>query len=240
MKDILSEGEHRCIALSTFLSELSLSEHKSAIVFDDPVSSLDHKWRNKIAKRIVEESMVRQVIVFTHDITFLLMLQEQAEILNCDLDIKSLTRKKQETGIIASNPPWDALPVNKRIGILKNEYQIIEKVERTETEEIYKVRIKPLYGMLRETWERFVEEVFLNSTVQRFGREIQTQRLSKIVDLTVEDYNKVDENMRKCSTYFLGHDSAGTLIEELPDSTEFLGDITVLEKFTKEIRDRRK
>lgn len=240
LKDILSEGEHRCIALATFLSELSLSEHNSAIVFDDPVSSLDHKWRNKIAKRIVEESNVRQVVVFTHDITFLLMLQEHSKSLSYSLDIKSLTRKKEETGIIANNPPWDALPVAKRIGILKNEYQIIEKIERTETEEIYKARIKPLYGMLRETWERFVEEVLLNSAVQRFGREIQTQRLSKIVDLTVEDYNKVDENMGKCSTYFLGHDSAGALIEELPDSAEFLADITALEAFTKEIRDRRR
>lgn len=240
LKDILSEGEHRCIALATFLSELSLSDHNSAIVFDDPVSSLDHKWRNKIAKRIVEESSVRQVVVFTHDITFLLMLQEHSENLSCSLDIKSLTRKKNETGIIASNPPWDALPINKRIGILKNEYQKIEKIERTETEEIYRARVKPLYGMLRETWERFVEEVFLNGTVQRFGREIQTQRLAKIVDLTTEDYDKVNENMGKCSTYFLGHDSAGTLIEEVPDSSEFLADITTLEDFAKEIRNRRK
>jgi energy-coupling factor transporter ATP-binding protein EcfA2 len=240
LKDILSEGEHRCIALATFLSELSLSEHHSAIVFDDPVSSLDHKWRNKIAKRIVQESNIRQVVVFTHDITFLLMLQEHAENLSYSLEIKSLTRKKDETGLIASNPPWDALPIGKRIGILKNEYQKIEKIERTETEEIYRARVKPLYGMLRETWERFVEEVFLNGTIQRFGREIQTQRLAKIVDLTIEDFDKVDENMGKCSTYFLGHDSAGTLIEEMPDAAEFLADITILEEFTKEIRNRRK
>ncbi|WP_339654839.1 AAA family ATPase [Flavobacterium frigidarium] len=107
LKDILSEGEHRCISLATFLSELSTSEHKSAIIFDDPVSSLDHKWRNKISKRIAEEALERQVIVFTHDITFLLMIQEHSENLNCNLEIKSLTRKKQETGLIASNPPWE-------------------------------------------------------------------------------------------------------------------------------------
>jgi len=240
LKDILSEGEHRCIALATFLSELSISEHKSAIIFDDPVCSLDHKWRNRIAKRIVEESNNRQVIVFTHDITFLLMIQENSEILESELHIKSLTRRKFETGIIANNPPWDALPVGKRIGIMKSDHQIIEKVERTETEEIYKERIKLLYGKLRETWERFVEEVFLNGTIQRFGREIQTQRLKKIVDLTIEDYNYVDENMSKCSTYFWGHDSSGTLIEEMPDSSEFLADIKILETYSKAIKDRRK
>ena len=240
LKEILSEGEHRCIALSTFLSELSLSDHKSTIIFDDPVSSLDHKWRYSIAKRIVEESKNRQVIVFTHDITFLLMIQEHSEKSNCKLEIKSLTRKKTETGIIASNPPWDALPVNKRLGILKNDYQKLEKIERTETDEVYCEAVKPLYGKLRETWERFIEEVFLNGTIQRFGRDIQTQRLAKITDLTDEDYKLVDENMGKCSTYFLGHDSAGELINQLPDSNDFLADITILEDYTAVIRKRRK
>ncbi|WP_186758647.1 AAA family ATPase [Echinicola salinicaeni] len=239
LKEVLSEGEHRCISLATFLSELSISEHKSAIIFDDPVSSLDHKWRNKISKRIAEEALERQVIVFTHDITFLLMIQEHSKSLNCDLEIKSLTRKKKETGLIASNPPWDALPVGKRIGLLKDAYQKLEKIERTETEEVYKERAKILYGKLRETWERFIEEVFLNGAIQRFGRAIQTQRLSKVVDLTDDDYNLVDANMSKCSTYFTGHDTAGTLIEEMPDSAEFLADLTVLEDYIKTIRRRR-
>ena len=240
LKDVISEGEHRCISLATFFSELSISEHKSAIIFDDPVSSLDHKWRHKIAKRIVEESKDRQVIVFTHDITFLLMIQEHSEAFQYPLNITSLTRKKKETGLIARNPPWDALSVGRRIGLLKNEYQKLEKIERTETEEVYNEKVKPLYGKLRETWERFVEEVFLNGAVQRFGRSIQAQRLSKVVDLTVDDYNLVESNMSKCSTYFTGHDTAGMLIEEMPDSSEFLTDLKVLEDFTMKIRKRRK
>lgn len=240
LKDILSEGEHRCISLATFLSELSISEHKSAIIFDDPVSSLDHKWRNKISKRITEEALERQVIVFTHDITFLLMIQEHSESLNCDLVIKSLTRKPKETGIVATNPPWDALSVGKRIGILKSAHQQLAKIEKTETEEVYKERAKDLYGKLRETWERFIEEVFLNGAIQRFGRAIQTKRLSKITDLTDEDYNLVDTNMSKCSTYFTGHDTAGTLIEEMPDSDEFLADLKVLEDYKQEIEKRRR
>ena len=167
------------------------------------------------------------------------MIQEHSEKLDCVLEIKSLTRKKTETGIIASNPPWDALPVGKRIGILRSEHQTLNKIERTETEEVYRERVKPLYGKLRETWERFVEEVFLNGTVQRFGREIQTKKLAKIVDLTIADYNLVDVNMSKCSTYFLGHDSAGALIEQMPDSDEFLSDIKTLDDFAKAIRTRR-
>ena len=240
LKDILSEGEHRCIALATFLSELSLSSHSSSIIFDDPVSSLDHQWRNRIAKRIIDESQKRQVIVFTHDITFLMMLEEHSKRIGSDFDIKSLTRKKRETGIIAMNPPWDALSVKKRIGILKNDLQVLQKIEREETEEVYRERVKPIYGKLRETWERFVEEIVLNKVIQRFGREIQTQRLKVLTDITDDDYQKIDMNMGKCSTYFYGHDSAGTLIEDIPSIDEVTADIDVLEKYLKEMRKRKR
>lgn len=80
----------------------------------------------------------------------------------------------------------------------------------------------------------------MNGAIQRFGRAIQTQRLSKVIDLTAHDYSLVDSNMSKCSTYFTGHDTAGTLIEEMPDSAEFLLDVKALEDYIKEIRDRRR
>ncbi|MBU1362166.1 MAG: AAA family ATPase, partial [Gammaproteobacteria bacterium] len=70
---VLSEGEHRCVALAAFLAELSTVEAQSAIVFDDPVSSLDHLHRDRVAARLAEEGAKRQVIVFTHDMAFLLL-----------------------------------------------------------------------------------------------------------------------------------------------------------------------
>ncbi|WP_310993116.1 AAA family ATPase [Aequorivita marina] len=240
LKDVLSEGEHRCISLATFLSELSISEHKSAIIFDDPVSSLDHKWRNKISKRIAEEALERQVIVFTHDIAFLLMIEEHSKKLNCPLEVKSLTRKKTETGIIATNPPWDTLSVKKRIGVLKNGLVKLKSIEKNETEEIYKERVKPFYGKLRETWERFIEEILLNKVVQRFGREIQTQRIKVLTDLTDDDYSLIEENMKKCSTYMTGHDSSGALIENMPDCDEVEIDLKVLEDYLGEMRKRKR
>ncbi|PWK17105.1 AAA family ATPase [Xanthomarina spongicola] len=239
LKDILSEGEHRCISLATFFSELSISEHKSAIIFDDPVSSLDHRWRDKISKRIIEESQERQVIVFTHDITFLMRLQEFANKQDCDIEIKSLTRKKTETGILAKNPPWDALPVKARVGVLNAEFQTLEKIENTETEEVYREKVKLMYGLMRETWERLVEELLLNGTIQRFGREVQTLRLKKVIDLTEEDYQKIKANMSKCSTMFSGHDSAGELIQSLPDTEEVNADLEILKAYAVELKKRR-
>src|SRR5690606_15490404 len=72
--DILSEGEYRCVALAGFMAELATNNSGSGIIFDDPVSSLDHLHREAIAKRLAEEGRTRQVIVFTHDLPFLFLL----------------------------------------------------------------------------------------------------------------------------------------------------------------------
>src|SRR6202030_4140507 len=76
---VLSEGEQTCVAIAAFLAELATASHRSALVFDDPISSLDHKWRDRVAKRLVAEAKVRQVIVFTHDLIFLNDIEDAAE-----------------------------------------------------------------------------------------------------------------------------------------------------------------
>ena len=77
---ILSEGEHRCVALAAFFAELAMIEGRSAIVFDDPVSSLDQNYREAVANRLAEEGRHRQTVVFTHDIAFLFCLIKPAAI----------------------------------------------------------------------------------------------------------------------------------------------------------------
>lgn len=76
--DILSEGEQRAIAIASFLTEVRLSNGPGGVVLDDPVSSLDHARRERVASRLVAESAVRQVVVFTHDLFFLSVLMEEA------------------------------------------------------------------------------------------------------------------------------------------------------------------
>ena len=72
--DFLSEGEQKAIAIADFLAEISIKEQITPVVFDDPVTSFDHVRREIIAKRFIEESRRRQVIIFTHDILFLFYL----------------------------------------------------------------------------------------------------------------------------------------------------------------------
>lgn len=90
LDEILSEGEQRAIAIGSFLAELRLAGHSGGIVFDDPVSSLDHHRRLRVARRLVEEAKQRQVIVLTHETVFLCELLDAVEQENIDCQMHHL------------------------------------------------------------------------------------------------------------------------------------------------------
>lgn len=114
---VLSEGEHRCVALAAFLAELSTLDTKSGIVFDDPVSSLDHIHKDRVADRLAAESMTRQVIVFTHDISFLLLLDEACQKTRdrakIGIGYRVVSRGADAMRLCSSEPPGNVLPIKK-------------------------------------------------------------------------------------------------------------------------------
>ncbi len=83
-----------------------------------------------------------------------------------------LTRSPEGSGVCNEGPPWLAMPVKSRIGALQAQWQQAEKLHRTEGPVVYEALAKELYGRLRETWERAVEEVLLNGAVVRFRRGV--------------------------------------------------------------------
>jgi hypothetical protein len=103
----------------------------------------------------------------------------------------------------------------------------------------YEYKAKYLYGLLRETWERAVEEVLLNGLVERYRPSVQTQRLAKLPDITEADCQTVDIAMTKCSTWLPGHDQAAAARAPVPAATELKADIEALETWVKAVRKRR-
>jgi len=65
--EVLSEGEQKAVGLALYLAEINNSQSSLPIVFDDPVNSLDHKVSGKLAKRLIEISDTKQIIIFTHN-----------------------------------------------------------------------------------------------------------------------------------------------------------------------------
>lgn len=238
LTDVLSEGEQRVVALAGFFAEIGSGQHSCPIVLDDPVSSLDHRYRAKIAARLVLESKERQVLVFTHDIAFLLDLQSKAsELENIYFTSQTVRREDGEAGVPTDGLPWHAMSVKGRLQCLRRMHRDIKDLHSTEQTR-YDKEAASLYALLRETWEAAVEETLLNSAIKRHGSEVQTRRL-KGVSVTTEQYKAIDVNMSKCSTWMLGHDKSKSLDAHRPVPKEALGDIEILAAFVSECKKAR-
>jgi len=234
---VVSEGEARCLSIAAFFAELSTADDPSAILFDDPVSSLDHKWRSSVAERLVEEAKTRQVIVFTHDIVFLLSLHRFAEEQNIELHDQHLRRHKIGAGVCEERLPWAATKVKTRIGILKNDWQAANALHKAGNQRAYEREAIVIYNLLRGSWERALEEVLLDGVVERYRESVQTQQIRKIADITEQDCEQLEAGMTRCSKWL--HDQAAAENEDVPQPEELKADIEALEEWVAAIRQRR-
>lgn len=227
---VLSEGEQRAISLADFLTEFQLDPNNKGIFFDDPVSSQDHHRREKIASRLVELSKDKQVVILTHDISFFIRMKILAESTGVDYHYTTIRKTGDISGVINPDLPWIAQPVKKRIGTLKDRLVRLKKVEKEGDEDEYLFAAKSWYGLLREAWERAVEERLFKGVVERFSIGVQTLRLKKIV-VSPELVAEIEHGMTESSNWL--HDAAAGLNPEPPDTNKAEADLNDLEMFAK-------
>ena len=190
LSDIVSEGERRAIALAFFLAELTMLPPDAGIIVDDPVSSLDEERRQLIADRLVTEATHRQVIVFTHDLPFLADLQGQAEAAEVPIEVRGIWRLGDDVGQVDQDPPFKAMNLKKRIGVLKQRLQEWDSITPKSQDEA-RHRVNGFYSDLRISWERAVEERLFQGVVQRMQRGVKTMSL-RHVEITKDHTDMVE------------------------------------------------
>ena len=239
--EILSEGEQRAIALGSFFAELAQANHSCGIVFDDPVSSLDHKRRKKVAKRMVQEASTRQVIVFTHDVVFLEQLRTECRSAKIEPVITSLERSDMSAGIVMSGLPWAHKNIDERIDALEKAQKRFEKLPwPNEPSEEQARQITQQYSFLRATIERVVQDQLLNGTVQRFRDYIEVKRLTEVVGLQQSEVDELFRLYQRCHDVVEAHDPASAKDEPPPTPDELKQDIDDLRALSDAVKYRRK
>lgn len=171
---VLSEGEQKVLALADFLAEARLSGISAPVIFDDPVSSLDHRRINEVAARISNLAKSAQVIVFTHDLAFtmtLLHLMEPSK--RCAyFQIDDEEGKGRVTR--SSHPRWDTMS-----GLKKNINETIAAA-RAEEGQARAALVRTGYGWLRSWCEVFTETELLQGVTQRHQPAVHMTQLVKI------------------------------------------------------------
>jgi energy-coupling factor transporter ATP-binding protein EcfA2 len=233
VSSVLSEGEQRALSLAFFLAEVATAEHDGGIVLDDPVSSLDDERRGYIARRLVYEAQRRQVVVFTHDLPFLVDLGEQAKKLGVNASYQWVWRDGDEPGRVDAEPPFSAKNFRQRVGVLSQRLEQWDNADPARTQEEARRKAADFYRDMRSSWERGVEERLFRGVVTRFQREVKTQSLAQVV-ITDDLKRAVDDGMTRCSQFL--HDAAAGTLTTVPGRTALSADFASLLQFERDTR----
>jgi energy-coupling factor transporter ATP-binding protein EcfA2 len=195
---VLSTGEQTALATAFFLAELRVSSERSAIVLDDPISSLDQQRREHLAARLAEEAGGRQVVVLTHDLVFVAYLLEKAEELGVEVHSQALTRANGEVGVVSGGLPWQARSPMERLRALRHELKSELRPLYKGRDSRYERRAQQWLLDLRRGYERLIEIYLLNGVVERQALPIRVQKLHGI-RWTPELAEEIDVAMREVS-----------------------------------------
>lgn len=226
MNSVLSEGEQKIVALSNFLAECTIDNRKNSIVFDDPVNSLDMDYRDLIADKIVELSSDRQIIVLTHDLSFLrLLIDTHKSKFNTACQVIGIDKFNNLSGVVTDEIPYLAKNVDERIDSIR---RILREHDALAIHDAHgrETKLDSARKRFRMLIERSVEEILSNKTYQRFNKNIQLKKnnLSSYIITQKSDIDFLLELFGKYS--ITEHDGGTTTIPLLPSKNGIQQDIS--------------
>jgi len=207
LSDVLSEGEQKAIALAEFLTELQLDKSKAPVVFDDPVTSLDHKIVDEVARRFVSLSNGRQVVVFTHSIIYFNSVRHMSELPRFkDLEFKYYETETdlESAGILHESPTLREDSFNNYRAEI-NKILNLKKEERDRRESELAIGG---YNKLRPAIEVFVEKEMFKETVKRYRKNVALTSLERVNGGLIDKHKeRLHDIFEKCCEYIEAHSS---------------------------------
>jgi ABC-type dipeptide/oligopeptide/nickel transport system ATPase subunit len=226
-ESIFSEGERTAISLAFFLADLGSVADTCGVIFDDPVTSLDHRIREGVVNALVTEAKDRQVIVFTHDLAFYCELMSAATIAQVEATSNHVEAFSATVGHLSTAEPRESLKVTQRYGELE---KLIKEAEQAGSPDDFNRAVDRFYSLLRAAWERSVEELLFNQVVARYQKDVMTQRLSGAV-IDRDGIAAVFQGMTRGSARTDAHDHAAAAALPTPAPDDLKAHLKELKDF---------
>lgn len=228
--DILSEGEYRIISIAAFLADVKSKQSISPFVFDDPISSLDQNFEEAVVQRLVDISRDRQLIIFTHRLSLLGLVQDFGKKAGIKPDIICIRSESWGTGEPGDVPVWAEKPQKANNILLDQRLRDARKVFNEKGWQHYEIDAQSLCSEFRKLIEKTIEYDLMADVVQRHRREIQTKnKIEKLSKIKKQDCDFLDELMTKYSRY--EHSQSSEAPVTLPDPDELDQDLTALKEW---------
>lgn len=239
--DILSEGEYRCVALAGFLAELATNDGASGIIFDDPVSSLDHLHRETIAKRLAEEGRKRQVIVFTHDLPFLFLLryaciQVDEPAHKTEIALRHIQKRIDGPGYCHNHAPDKAQNADARVQSLRKHLTNTQTLYDNNPDGVdWLITARGIVDSLRQAWEAAIEDA-ISPVLRTFASKVDTKGFLKLSAITEQDALTMRKHYGQLSA--LLHKASDHINPAAPSPATITAEIEALEAWLQDISDR--
>lgn len=240
---VLSDGERRIVALAAFLADVAGRPVPAPFVFDDPISSLDHDFEWEVAMRLAKLAEERQVIIFTHRLSFYGVLEEVEKNVR---NYSSSSKKNLEQRYIEAFSGSTGHPADQQVwtqncktanNTLINKLDLAKRFWDDGDSSSYKIHAQAICSDFRKLIERTVEEDLLQSIVKRHRRSIMTQnKLNALVTIENKDCLFIDGLMTKYSKF--EHSQSNEIPVGVPEETELREDLEALRDWRIEFKKR--
>lgn len=236
---VLSEGERTALGVAAFFTEACLDQTGSAVILDDPVTSLDHERRQLVAGRIVELAATRQAIVFTHDLAFVADLRREAEGQNVDLCEGTIERSigaEQRPGSYKAKHPWNARDVKGRLGDLTEELSRIKRDRVRWEHDRYERETAYWAGMLSQTWERIFSQEIVGQVLAEGKVEVRPAMVRVLAHFSDQDNREFQASYSRVSQWAPRHDKSVLVNYVAPDVVQLEEELTLVKTWFARVR----
>ena len=217
---VFSEGEGTALGLAAFFTEAYLDASNSAIILDDPVTSLDHIRRGLVTARLAALAETRQVVVFTHDVSFVADLKREANGKGVPIAERSVTRSRadeRKPGACGTEHPWKAKDVPARLGELRKELTRIKKDRGTWDDKAYDDAVAVWAGNLSETWERIFSQEIVGRILEEGGLEVRPTMVKILARFSDTDHKEFEASYSRVSQWAKRHDKSAMVNYVAPE-----------------------
>lgn len=235
-RTVLSEGEQTALGLAGFFTEAVFDQSKSALIFDDPVTSLDHVRRDKVAERLAQLAQDRQVVVFTHDVAFTGDLAVAAEREGVALTERAVERRGAEPGICIESFPWKAKDFGSRVTHLASELARLKKERSGLVQDQWEECVATWAGYLSETWERSVTTEVMNQVFDRGSSQVRMMKFRLLAEITDADNQDVQDGYGATSVWGRRHDKSAETNYVAPEPADLERELQRLTDWQKRVR----
>ena len=239
LSHVFSEGERTALGLAACFTEAALDESHSALILDDPVTSLDHIRRERVAERLMDFAHSRQVVVFTHDVAFVAELKGAAfrhELAVAERSVERSRAGDRLPGLCADTHPWKAKDVRARLGELRVGLAKLRKQSSEFDDQQYEDAVAAWAGNLSETWERIFSQEVVGPIMADGGLEVRPMMVKVLAAFTNEDYIQFNDSYGRVSRWTKRHDKSARLNYVAPELDELQKELALVDQWFKRVK----